>query len=291
MKSNKIYIKYLLERFQIIPLSLLVASDILVIYRITSDKNIVIWKYFISFLFVILYLFHNRLADDRRDFDFDNKFHPDRAVQRGLISLNKLKILSFISIVLMILLSGSFNFLSLAIFIPLILYALFAKKDFFLAHDFKEKHLFGYNFLNMLQILSLQVFIYASMIDSLHFNNFICFHILFVFVLSLQVEVTRKIKPGTSLGKDLYSDRMGMGGAIVLWGSFGIFSLFISAYLAYMLNIDLNTIFLFEFVMLLLFFIGGMLYYLKKSLTYENYFWAIMFLTYIGQNLFLAYAN
>jgi hypothetical protein len=58
-----------------------------------------------------------------------------------------------------------------------------------------------------------------------------------------------------------------------------------------MLNIDLNTIILVEFVMLLLFFIGGMLYYLKKSLTYENYFWAIMFLTYIGQNLFLAYAN
>jgi len=82
-----------------------------------------------------------------------------------------------------------------------------------------------------------------------------------------------------------------MGGSIILWGSFGILSLLISAYLAYMLNIDLNTIFLFEFVLLLLFFIGGMLYYLKKSLTYENYFWAIMFLTYIGQNLFLAYAQ
>jgi len=291
VKSIRIYIKYLLERFQVIPLSLLVASDILVIYRITSDKNIILWKYLVAFLFVILYLFHNRLADDQRDFDFDHKFHPDRAIQRGIISLNQLEILSFISIILMILLSGSFNFLSLTIFIPLILYALFAKKDFFLAHDFKEKHLFSYNFLNMLQMLSLQIFIYASMIDSLRFNSFIWLHILFVFVLSLQVEVTRKIKPRTSLGNDLYSDHMGMGGAIVLWGSFGIFSLFISAYLAYMLNIDLYTIILVEFVMLLLFFIGGILYYLKKSPIYENYFWAIMILTYVGQNLFLSYAN
>ena len=122
MKSIRIYIKYLLERFQVIPLSLLVASDILVIYRITSDKNIILWKYLVAFLFVILYLFHNRLADDQRDFDFDNKFHPDRAIQRGIISLNKLKTLSFISIILMILLAGSFNFLSLTIFITLILY-------------------------------------------------------------------------------------------------------------------------------------------------------------------------
>jgi len=45
-----------------------------------------------------------------------------------------------------------------------------------------------------------------------------------------------------------------------------------------------------EFIMLLLFFIGGTLYYLKKSLTYENYFLATMILTYLGQNLFLAYA-
>ena len=52
-----------------------------------------------------------------------------------------------------------------------------------------------------------------------------------------------------------------------------------------------NTIILVEFVMLLLFFIGGILYYLKKSPIYENYFWAIMILTYIGQNLFLSYAN
>ena len=279
-----------MERFQIIPLSILVASDILVIYRITYNQNILIWKYVIYFMFVILYLFHNRLADDRRDYDFDKKFYPNRAVQKGLISLRQINNLSYIAIFLMVIIAGSFSFLSLAIFTLLILYTLVAKKDFFLPKDFKEKHLFVYNFLNMLQILSLQIFIYVSIINSLDFTHFIYSHILFVFILSIQVEISRKIKPEISLANDLYSDRMGMGRSIILWGVFGIFSIINSAYLAYIIGIQLNTILFLEFIMLTLFFIGGTLYYLKKSLTYENYFLAIMILTYIGQNLFLAYA-
>ena len=290
MNSYKIFINYLSERFQIIPLSILVASDILVIYRITYDQNILIWKYVISFIFIILYLFHNRLADDRRDFDFDNKFYPNRAVQKGLISLKQINHLSYIAILLMVIIAGSFSFLSLTIFTLLILYTLIAKKDFFLPKDFKEKHLFVYNFLNMLQILSLQIFIYVSIIDSLDFTHFIYSHILFVFILSIQVEISRKIKPEKSLANDLYSDRMGMGRSILLWGVFGIFSILNSAYLAYIIGIQPNTILFLEFIMLLLFFIGGTLYYLKKSLTYENYFLATMILTYLGQNLFLAYA-
>ncbi|MEC8839356.1 MAG: hypothetical protein VYA09_04350, partial [Candidatus Neomarinimicrobiota bacterium] len=254
------------------------------------DQNILIWKYVISFIFVILYLFHNRLADDRRDFDFDNKFYPNRAVQKGLISLKQINHLSYIAILFMVIIAGIFSFLSLTIFTLLILYTLIAKKDFFLPIDFKEKHLFGYNFLNMLQILSLQIFIYVSIIDSLDFTHFIYSHILFVFILSIQVEISRKIKPEKSLANDLYSDRMGMGRSILLWGAFGIFSILNSAYLAYIISIQLNTILFLEFIMLLLFFIGGTLYYLKKSLTYENYFLATMILTYLGQNLFLAYA-
>ena len=290
MNSYKIFINYLLERFQIIPLSILVASDILVIHRITYNQNIFIWKYVIYFMFVILYLFHNRLADDRRDYDFDKKFYPNRAVQKGLISLRQINNLSYIAIFLMLIIAGIFSFLSLAIFTLLILYTLVAKKDFFLPKDFKEKHLFVYNFLNMLQILSLQIFIYVSIINSLDFTHFIYSHILFVFILSIQVEISRKIKPEISLANDLYSDRMGMGRSIILWGVFGIFSIINSAYLAYIIGIQLNTILFLEFIMLTLFFIGGTLYYLKKSLTYENYFLAIMILTYIGQNLFLAYA-
>jgi len=290
VNSYKIFINYLLERFQIIPLSILVASDILVIHRITYNQNIFIWKYVIYFMFVILYLFHNRLADDRRDYDFDKKFYPNRAVQKGLISLRQINNLSYIAIFLMLIIAGSFSFLSLAIFTLLILYTLVAKKDFFLPKDFKEKHLFVYNFLNMLQILSLQIFIYVSIINSLDFTHFIYSHILFVFILSIQVEISRKIKPEISLANDLYSDRMGMGRSIILWGVFGIFSIINSAYLAYIIGIQLNTILFLEFIMLTLFFIGGALYYLKKSLTYENYFLAIMILTYIGQNLFLAYA-
>jgi hypothetical protein len=114
----------------------------------------------------------------------------------------------------------------------------------------------------MHRIITPQIIIYGSIINSLDFTPFIYSHILFVFILSIQVEKSRKINPELILANDLYSDRMGMGRSIILWGFFGIFSILDSAYLAYLPGPQLNTILLLEFIPLKGFFNGRTL---KKS--------------------------
>ena len=177
--------KYLLKRFQIIPLLALIITDMMVIDRLTSNREIPSWRFFFSFVFVLAYLFHNRVADDKRDFEFDMEYYPDRDLQKGIISISFLEKASFLMIGLMIVISVLFGQLSIMFFLPLLFYTILAKKDFFFPENFKIKYLFTYNIINMLQILLLQIFIYVSILDDLILDNILLFHIyLFLYSLS-----------------------------------------------------------------------------------------------------------
>ena len=91
MKNNVMLSKYLLKRFQIIPLLGVIITDMMVIDRLTSNREIPFWRFFFSFVFVLAYLFHNRVADDKRDFEFDMEYYPDRDLQKGIISISFLE--------------------------------------------------------------------------------------------------------------------------------------------------------------------------------------------------------
>ena len=289
MKNSAMLSKYLLKRFQIIPLLALIITDMMVIDRLTSNREIPFWRFFFSFVFVLAYLFHNRVADDKRDFKFDMEYYPDRDLQKGIISISFLERASFLMIGLMIIISVLMGQLSIMFFLPLLFYTILAKKDFFFPDNFKIKYLFTYNIINMLQILLLQIFIYVSILDDMMLDNIILFHILLVFILSIQVEITRKTKPNTSRGNELYSDRLGMKGAIMLWIFFGVGSMVISATICVLLGINIKDILFYEAIILTICFISG-LTYLKNATSFsENIFWFGLLVSYIGQNLILIY--
>ena len=180
--------------------------------------------------------------------------------------------------------------LSLLFFVPLLFYTLLAKKDFLLPDHFKIKNLFTYNLINMVQLLFLQIFIYVSILDSLVLDDIVWAHILFVFILSIQVEITSNVKPDISPGNELYSDRLGMGGAIMLWYFFGLASIIISITICGLLGIGLKHILFFEALILLACFFSGLLYLKNETSVYENLFWLGLLVTYIGQNMILTYA-
>ena len=289
MKNSVMLSKYLLKRFQIIPLLALVITDMMVIDRLTSNREIPLWRFFFSFVFILAYLFHNRVADDKRDFEFDMKYYPDRDLQKGIISMSFLERASFLMIGLMIIISVLMGQLSIMFFLPLLFYTILAKKDFFFPDNFKIKYLFTYNILNMLQILLLQIFIYVSILDDLILDNILLFHILLVFILSIQVEITRKTKPNTSKGNELYSDRLGMKGAILLWIFFGVGSMVISATICVLLGLNIENILFYETIIFTICFISG-LAYLKNTTSFsENVFWCGLLVSYIGQNMILIY--
>ena len=137
MKNSAMLSKYLLKRFQIIPLLALVITDMMVIDRLTSNREIPFWRFFFSFVFVLAYLFHNRVADDKRDFEFDMEYYPDRDLQKGIISISFLERASFIMIGLMIVISVLMGQLSIMFFLPLLFYTILAKKDFLFLETFK----------------------------------------------------------------------------------------------------------------------------------------------------------
>ena len=290
MNTAAMFSNYLLKRFQILPLLAIIITDMMVIKRITSNIVIPQWKFYLSFVFIIIYLFHNRVADDKRDFDFDMEFYPDRDLQKGKISIVFLERASFIMIGIMTMIALSMGKLSLLFFLPLLFYTILAKKDFLLPDHFKIKNLFTYNLINMFQLLFLQIFIYVSILDSLALDDIVWTHILFVFILSIQVEITRKVKPDISPGNELYSDRLGMGGAIMLWCFFGLASIIISITICGLLGIGLKHILFFEALILLACFFSGLLYLKNETSVYENLFWLGLLVTYIGQNMILTYA-
>ena len=289
MKNSAMLFKYLLKRFQIIPLLALVITDMMVIDRLTSNREIPFWRFFFSFVFVLAYLFHNRVADDKRDFEFDMEYYPDRDLQKGIISISFLERASFLMIGLMITISVSMGQLSIMFFLPLLFYTILAKKDFFFPDNFKIKYLFTYNIINMLQILLLQIFIYVSILDDLILDNILLFHILLVFTLSIQVEITRKTKPNTSRGNELYSDRLGMKGAIMLWMFFGVGSMAISSTICVLLGINIKNILFYEAIIFIICFISGFIYLKNPTSFFENIFWCGLLVSYIGQNLILIY--
>jgi len=290
MSAIKSYTDYLLKRFQIIPLSVLVLSDVLVIGRIADVTSNGWWVQATVFFMVLAYLFNNRVGDDKRDFAFDALHYPDRAVQQGTIGLKQLEFLGTLTMMAMVGLAWLLGMTSFLLVIPVWLFGWWAKKDFSLPVWFKEKYFFLYNFLNMLQMLVLQVFIYLSLIDSFDLTPLIWLHVAFVFALSLQVEVTRKIKVQPTTANDMYSDRMGMPWALTLWMLLGAICVLLSSMLAVQMSIELSVVWISATCWMLIMLAGAMYYLKKRVSSAENVFWLAMIVSYVGQNLVLAYA-
>ena len=289
MTKIQAFINYLHIRFQIIPLIVLLFTDLVVIKRITNEYTIPDWKLYICFLFTLIYLFHNRVADDKRDFDFDLEHYPDRHVQSGQLDIRLMNKVSYFLIGLMILIAIGLGSLSQIIFLPLIVYTLLAKKDFFLPKDFKIKRLFTYNFINMLQLLLLQIFVYVSILNSFQINKTILIHIIFVFLLSIQVEITRKIKPTLSPGNELYSDRLTMKGSLILWSISGTLCGFVCVWLSSLIQIDIFKTIIFVIIIQSFSFLTGYLFYSYKNSKFENLFWLGLISSYVLQNVILIY--
>lgn len=102
-----------------------------------------------------LYFLQIRLADEPKDFEHDNKFHPNRPVQRGLITLKELaltKNISIITFLLLACLTGSIVVIVLAILQQL--YSYLTRKEFFI-RDWLRRHFFIYQYSHYAQLLIL----------------------------------------------------------------------------------------------------------------------------------------
>ena len=102
-------------------------------------------------LFILTHLFILRVFDEHKDFKSDQIYHPERALQKGLISLKEIKfygwVAGFIQVVAYFLLDSQFALLPGWAF--LWLWTFFMFKEFGLRHWLRE-HIFIYSFSHLL---------------------------------------------------------------------------------------------------------------------------------------------
>lgn len=109
------------------------------------------------------FFFHLRVFDEHKDYEEDVIHHPDRVLQRGVITLGDLKILGGIAIALEIALSAVRGASALAAWGIAFAFSLLMLKEFF-ARDWLKRHFLIYATSHMLlmPLLSLMVFSFAS---------------------------------------------------------------------------------------------------------------------------------
>ena len=227
---HKFYL-YQEERFPIVFLVLSIFPVILSSAAIVMQDRPNLLQLLLAFIASLSYFFHIRVIDDYRDFQHDNLYHKNRPIQAGIISLMDLKRIDSIMVVIFLLISIFSNPYSLGLAVFLLIYTYFAKNDFFAKLKIR-KYFYIYNAINFLQMVILQIYIYAFFSKSFYFNTPITMHFLFIITGTLIFEFLRKIKTPESEGegKDTYSWHMGFGKSTMV----------------YLLFVSLNTLLFFK---------------------------------------------
>lgn len=181
------------------------------------------WIRIVGATFVgLLALFHIRVIDEFRDFEHDRKFHEDRPVQQGIVSLRELSNIDRVGIAIFVILTIIFGLKAFLFGVVALVFSYSAGKEFFLGERIR-KNFFLYNAVNILQMFWLQFLMYAVLDPAFQIRNIpLWTHFAFAFTNSIIIEIVRKIRipESESAGKDTYSWHVGFHGSLVLFLAF-----------------------------------------------------------------------
>lgn len=179
--------RYQSERAPLFAMIVMASLTVGVIARFAHTTS---WQYLASVAIVVLYLLQIRMSDEKKDFEHDNQFYPDRPVQRGVVSLGELVRINQVSIGLQILLYASF--LNWQIFLLGLAsqgYAYLTRKEFFV-REWIRQHFFIYHFSHWFQIVILSSALIGTLKPSASYWQLITLIMLNV----ISIEVGRKMR-------------------------------------------------------------------------------------------------
>jgi hypothetical protein len=121
------------------------------------------WTSLLGAVTLFCFFFHLRVFDEHKDYAEDVVHHPDRVLQRGLVTLRDLKVLGGIAIATEIVLSSVRGVPALAAWGIAFVFSLLMLKEFFV-RDWLKRHFLVYATTHMLlmPLLSLMVFSFAT---------------------------------------------------------------------------------------------------------------------------------
>ena len=283
---------YQKERF---PITILIFTTIAVVLSslaVVISPQDKISNYFleiiISSITLILFLFHIRVIDEYRDFKFDSKYHAERPVQRRIVSLKELFIISIIGLIIQVLLNIFISRKAFTFWLLSFTYTIISGKDFFIG-NWIRKRFFLYNIINMFQMLFLQFYLYSLFNPNFSFGNpLLLAHFVFVMFNLGLLEFARKLKTKSeeTAGRDTYSSRLGIKKASMVFTIIYAIVFFIFSYMFF--KIDGNLIYyLISLFFLNLITISTLLYILLKNKISTKFLESASGLFYIAMHLLL----
>lgn len=183
----------------------------------TGYYDIPLWKYVALGVAGLSFMLHTRIIDEIRDKEVDDVHHPDRPVQRGLVSLRELTVLGYANGGVFICIHALLDPLSGLLSAGLLLYSIVARYEVGPLAWLKPRF-WLYNVVMLGQMLLLQWIAYAALTQTLDWPSAIWMHGWGIWALTAQIEVARKcLAPDEETTyRDSYSSRVGS------WGSVGI---------------------------------------------------------------------
>jgi hypothetical protein len=170
-------------------------------------------NYFTAALIIMLYLLQIRTADEKKDFEHDNIYHPDRPVQRGVVSLAELAVVNKIAVISQPVLYASFlDPRILALGLASQGYAYLTRKEFFV-RDWIRQHFFTYYFLHYIQLVIL-FYAMSAIVQPVGVSNWV--FVLLCMCGVITTELGRKMYPvEKDTIDDTYSAQLGHRGSAV----------------------------------------------------------------------------
>ncbi len=170
---------------------------------------------------VLLFLFHLRVFDEHKDYEIDQRTRPDRPVQRGLITLNQLKVAGVIAVAAEIVLALLPGPLAAAYYALPLGFSLLMFFEFF-AGEWLSARLFLYAFSHTLvmPLVALALIVRTLPRVSLDLPPAAWGLLGLAFTSAFAVDVLRKTwAPESEIeGLDSYSKRYGIPFAVILGG-------------------------------------------------------------------------
>lgn len=211
--------RYQNERF---PLAALIPTTLAVLYStwaVLGDQGIEapLWKFAALGVAGISFLLHTRITDELRDRNVDDVHHPDRPLQRVLITERELTNVGYINGGIFITLHALLDPLSGLMSAGLLAYSLAARYEIGPLKWLKPRF-YLYNVVMLAQMLFLQWIAYAALTQSLEWTASIWWHGMSIWALSAQIEIARKcLAPEDETAyRDSYSARLGTWGSALL---------------------------------------------------------------------------
>jgi len=176
----------------------------------------------IALIASVLYLLHIRIIDEHRDFGHDNEHYKSRPIQIGVISKKELQRIDLLVLFFIVFIAAVAGVYALGVAVTMLIYSYIAGKEFFQGEKLR-RHFFAYNSINLVQMLLMQILVYALFIDSVPLTLLILSHFLFTSTGTIIFEFLRKLKvPGEDgTGRDTYTWYLGFSKA--LWIYLGFF--------------------------------------------------------------------